>query len=115
LSLAASGLSSELEADQHRRYPFDLELLTGGGETVWEFDVTLPDGWQVPLPDPIRAESRFGTYESAYVQDGTRLRIQRRLVGREHVEPPEAAGDLIAWLRAVSRDDVRVLVLNERP
>jgi transglutaminase-like putative cysteine protease len=115
MTLAASGLSSELEADQNRRYPFDLGLLTGQGETLWEFEVILPSGWQAPLPDPVRAESRFGTYESEYVQDGTRLRIRRRLVGQVRIEPPEAAADLIAWLHEVSRDDIRVLVLNERP
>jgi transglutaminase-like putative cysteine protease len=114
-SLGAAQLSHELAADSVRRYPLDVAAIFGQGAITWEFTATLPEGWQADLPGPVRAESRFGTYQSRYTQEGTRLTVLRRLEGQGIIEPPEGAAQLVTWIREIERDDVRVLILHARP
>lgn len=107
-------LVAELEAEGERRYPIAVEAVVGWYESTWEFQVTLPEGWRARLPESIGAESEFGSYTAEYAQEGRELRIMRRLAGAKGVRPPEAKGELINWLRAISADDVPYIVL-ERP
>jgi hypothetical protein len=109
---AAGVVANELDAARPRRYPIDIGVVTGAGETRWELEVTLPAGWQARLPEGALASSAFGEYQSAYGQEGRTMRVTRSLKGRRGVEPASTLDALIAWLRDVARDDVRMVIID---
>jgi hypothetical protein len=113
VTFASRGLVNELEARGPRRYPIDIAQVVGPVLRVSEVEVTLPPGWTGRLPEDVTATSRFGAYASTFRQDGRTLRITRRITGGRGTAPPEAIGELIEWLREVSRDDAQVLILDE--
>jgi hypothetical protein len=111
----AGVVANELDAARPRRYPIDIGQVTGAGEAVWELEATLPAGWQARVPENVHASSPFGEYESLYAQEGRTLRVTRVLKGRDGIVPPDDVDALIAWLRDVARDDVRVVVIDAHP
>lgn len=84
-----------------------------GDQTVSELRVTLPEGWSARLPDDVEASSVFGRYRAEYAQEGRELRVTRTMNGGRGTQPPEAIDALIAWLKDVSRDDARFIILEQ--
>jgi hypothetical protein len=80
--------------------------------TFSEYRVTLPDGWKARVPQNVTVDGPFGLYESKYAQTGRELVISRHLRGTKGVLPKERIGDLTEWLRKVSTDDVRFIVIE---
>ncbi len=113
-SYESLGLAAQLEARKPRRFPIDVGDVIGPMEYVTELRLVLPDGWRAHLPPSVAETSVFGIYRAEYAQHGRELRIRRSMAGRKGVEPPERVDALIAWLRAISKDDVKFIVL-ERP
>ena len=111
-NFAAPGLVQDLESRGPRRYPIDAEEVFGAFESLAEVTVTLPEGWRARLPRNVTAASPFGTYRAEYAQQGRVLTVRRSMAGARGVLPPDRIGDLIAWLRELSRDDVRFIVLE---
>jgi len=109
---ASLGLVSSLERRRPRRYPIDIANIIGPIEIVSELRMTLPKGWTAELPIGIAEKSRFGEYSAEYVQDGRELRVTRRMLGTKGTAPPESVDSLISWLRAISKDDVKFIVLH---
>ena len=108
-------IADGLEARQPRRSPIDVGLLVGPGSVRSELEVVLPPGWRVRLPANVTAASAFGTYTAEYAQEDRVLRVVRRIEEVGGTQPPEAVGVLIAWLRAVSADDTRHLLIERAP
>lgn len=104
--------ASELEKAPPRRFTIDPEKFWGNSVARSEFRVTLPAGWRAKLPPNVSAASAFGSYTSEYLQDGSELIVRRTMEGQSGLQPPEAVKDLITWLRAVGRDDARMIVLE---
>ncbi|MGH7753556.1 MAG: hypothetical protein ACREN5_12135, partial [Gemmatimonadales bacterium] len=90
----------------------DAEQVIGPQEDIEEFRVTLPPGWRAQLPPSLTVESAFGAYQATYEQNGRELKVVRRMRGSRGVHPPERITDLIAWLKEVTRDDVKYVVLD---
>ena len=111
-NFASLGLAAQLERRKPRRYPIDVAKVIGPVETVAELKLTLPEGWRAHLPAGVSETSAFGSYTAEYAQNGRELRITRRMSGAKGVEPPDHVDALIAWLRAISRDDVKFIVLD---
>jgi len=111
-NFALSRLANELAARGPRRYPIDVASVSGMAEVDMEFRVLLPEGWRARLPQNVTAASVFGSYRAEYVQEGRQLRVTRHLIGARGVQPPSRMGELIDWIRAMSRDDVPFLVLE---
>jgi transglutaminase-like putative cysteine protease len=111
-NFASLGLAAQLEQRKPRRFPIDVAAVIGPLETVAELRVTLPEGWRAHLPPSVAEASAFGNYSAEYVQQGRELRITRRMAGRKGIEPPDRVDALIAWLRAISKDDVKYIVLE---
>ena len=109
---ANAALVSDLESRAVRRFPIDVADVIGPSENVSELRLRLPHGWKARLPDGVTAESEFGTYRAEYRQEGRDLVIVRRMAGRKGVEPPAKIGALVAWLRAVAKDDVKYVILE---
>lgn len=109
---ASLGLASELERRKPRRFPIDIGAVIGPIESVTELRMTLPQGWKAELPPKVSEASEFGSYSSEYVQDGRELRVTRRMTGHRGTAPPDSVDALITWLRAISKDDVKFIVLQ---
>ena len=109
---ADAALVSDLESREVRRFPIDVEAVVGPHEAVSELRLRLPEGWRARLPDGVSAESEFGSYRAEYRQDGRDLVITRRIAGRKGLEPPTKIDALVAWLRAVAKDDVKYVILE---
>lgn len=105
------GVATQLER-KPRRFPIDVSEVVGPIETSAELRITMPEGWRARLPASLTETSAFGTYVAEYVQDGRELRVTRRMAGRKGIAPPEQVTALIAWLRAVSKDDVKFIILE---
>ena len=105
-------LVAEVQAHVPRKYPIDATRIFGTEEHVSEFRITLPEGWRARLPVDVSVSGPFGTYASTYEQNGRVLHIVRRMVGARGIYPPDRVGDLLQFLRAVSRDDARLIVLD---
>ncbi|HXO85851.1 MAG TPA: transglutaminase-like domain-containing protein, partial [Gemmatimonadales bacterium] len=103
---------SQLEQRKPRRFPIDIGRVIGPLEIVSELRMTLPKGWKADLPAAVTEQSEFGTYHAEYTQDGRELRVVRRMSGNKGTAPPERVDALIAWLRAISKDDVKFIVLQ---
>ncbi|MFN2397965.1 MAG: DUF3857 domain-containing transglutaminase family protein [Gemmatimonadaceae bacterium] len=111
---ASQGLVANLESREKRRFPIDVGEVIGPVETVSEFRVTLPAGWRARLPEKVNAVSEFGSYSADYSQSGREVVVARRLSGRSGTEPPEKIGALIGWLKEVSKDDVKYIVIERK-
>lgn len=111
-SFVSLGLATQLEQRRPRRFPIDVAAVIGPVEIVADLRITLPKGWRAHLPQGVVASSSFGSYRAEYVQEGRELRITRRMVGRKGTEPAERVDALVAWLRAISQDDVKFIVLE---
>ncbi len=105
-------LVTEVESHIPRKYPIDAEKIFGQEESVVEFRITLPEGWRARLPASLELSGPFGTYASTYEQNGRVLHIVRRTVGARGILPPARARDLLGFLRAISRDDPRLIILE---
>ncbi len=101
-----------LESRTERRAPFHIGAISGDNRLTHELELTLPAGWTAAVPDPVEATSRFGTYRSTYELDGRTLRMRRDYLGGRGTAPPDALPELIEWLRTMTTDDVRYLVLR---
>ena len=105
-------LATQLESGKPRVYPIDVESVIGPIVGVSELVLQLPEGWKADLPNNVIAESAYGSYRAEYSQNGRELRLHRRMEGKRGVKPPEDVDALIAWLRAVAKDDVQYIVLQ---
>jgi transglutaminase-like putative cysteine protease len=106
------GIATQLEQRKPRRFPIDVADVIGPIQTLAELRVTLPEGWHAQLPASLSETSAFGSYIAEYAQDGRELRITRRMTGRKGIEPPDRVDALIAWLRAISKDDAKFIILE---
>lgn len=95
-----------------RRYPIDVGAVVGPYTSVTTLELTLPEGWTAELPENLKADSRFGSYESSYSQDGRVVTLERKISGVRGSAPKEALGDLIEWLDKISQDDISFIVLK---
>jgi hypothetical protein len=109
---SSPGLAASLERRKPRRYPINIGAVIGPVELVSELRMTLPPGWRAELPPNVTETSQFGSYSAEYVQDGRELRVTRSMSGNQGTAPPESVDELITWVRAVSKDDVKFIVLQ---
>jgi hypothetical protein len=112
LPVVTPRMVAEVEAHVPRRFPIDASAVFGSADGVSEFRVTLPEGWKARLPESVDAASVFGHYSTTYEQNGRVLRVVRRTVGARGIYAPDKVGELLAFLRAVARDDARYIVLE---
>jgi hypothetical protein len=104
--------ASALEAKGPRRFPIDATKVIGPIAGNTEIALDLPPGWHLQQPPEVDVTGKWGSYSARYRQEGSSLRVSRRLEGARGVYPPEDLPDLIRWLRAISKDDVGYLVLE---
>ncbi len=104
--------ATDLAARPARKWPIDRAAVTPPSIFDDQFTLLLPEGWHARLPHDVKVESSFGSYEATYRQDGRNLQVRRVLTGARGTEPPDHIADVVAFIRAVSQDDTRQLVLD---
>lgn len=109
---AVPNVVASLTSRGPRKNPIDIEKVWGLHEQIEDFQVALPAGWHARLPKSIDESSVFGTYRAEYTQQGNELHVVRSLIGSSGVQPASAMPALIAWLKAMSTDDVKYVVLE---
>ncbi|MEO7217389.1 MAG: DUF3857 and transglutaminase domain-containing protein [Gemmatimonadaceae bacterium] len=110
---AMAGAADDMARLPERKFPIDASKIIGLRTSVTELRVKLPEGWHARLPVGVTATSVFGSYTSRYEQQGQELVISRRLVGAGGIFMPSRGKELIEWLRAIGRDDVKLIVLDK--
>jgi transglutaminase-like putative cysteine protease len=110
--VAISSVADDIARLPARRFPIDASKIVGMRTAVMELRVTLPEGWHARLPANVVATSVFGDYTATYSQQGREVVISRRLVGETGIFLPRRVNELVAWLRAIGGDDVKLIVLD---
>jgi hypothetical protein len=102
--------SYAMEVDHKtRKVAIDLEETMEGHD---EFDIALPDGYVVDeLPDPMKVDFGFASYESSTVLRGRTLHYSRTYTLRQVTLPPGKYQDVqhLAALIAGDEDSRAVL------
>jgi transglutaminase-like putative cysteine protease len=94
---------------------YSIEMHSASRETD-VFEIELPPGYKVDdIPEPVRVDMGFASYQSRSEVFGTKLRYTREYVVRElHVNPDRLA-DLRKFEGAIGSDEMASVVLVRAP
>ena len=109
---AFASLAEQIETAGPRLFPIEADKVFGYGTTQLEFRVTLPEGWRAQLPASVDVSSEFGHYLSKYTQTGREFVVSRTVTGATGVYPPDQLSTLLQWIRAISKDDAKLIVIE---
>ncbi|MGI8771240.1 MAG: DUF3857 domain-containing transglutaminase family protein [Acidobacteriaceae bacterium] len=106
------GTDSMLLDHKERHYPVEL----GATKTVKdEFDVELPAGYAVDeLPDPVKVDAGFASYQSKTEVRGDTLHYSREYVVRELELAPEKYAALQQFVGEIEQDERAQAVLKKK-
>lgn len=104
--------SYSLDVDNKRRLvPIDLDETMRGTD---EYDIALPDGYVVDeLPDPVKVDVGFATYESSTELRGKSLHYSRTYTVRNVTLPAERYPALQKLAGAIDADEASRVVLKK--
>lgn len=111
-NFAVPNYVSSLETRGARKLPIDARKVWGPRTEFEDLTLTLPAGWKAKLPASDTATSVFGSYASEYTQKGQELHISRRMTGAVGVHPAAKYDELLAWLKKMSSDDAKYVILE---
>lgn len=95
---------------KNRKVAIDLHETMQGTDS---FDIQLPDGYTVDeLPDPVKADVGFASYESSTKLDGHTLHYTRTFTLRQVSLPPEKYADLQRFVGLIAADEDSRVVLK---
>lgn len=97
-----------------RKMPIDAEKVVGATAWAKSISIRLPAGWTARLPQPLKAESPFGTFETRYAQKDGVLTASQVMIGARGVHGPEKARELAQWLRRLMTDRTSQIVIDVR-
>jgi hypothetical protein len=93
-----------------RKYPFQFESTSRETDT---YEIELPQGYVVDdLPDPVKVDSGFASYESKVEIAGSKLKYSREYVRKNVLIPPERTEELRKFLAIIGADEASVVVLK---
>jgi hypothetical protein len=96
-----------------RRYP--IELLHTAHETD-TYEIEIPQGYQVDdLPDPVKIDVGFASYESKVQVEGSKLRYSREYVVRDLSVPPDKYSEWVRLQGTIGADESAAAVLKRTP
>lgn len=74
--------------------------------------ITIPDGFKLEnTPPPVSIQSVFGSFECSVQSQNQQIKVHRKLVLNNEVQPKEKFDELISFLRQIARADQAKLVL----
>jgi hypothetical protein len=93
-----------------RKYPFQFESTT---REVDEYEIELPKEYAVDdVPDPVKVDMGFATYESKVEVKGSTIRYSREFVRKDVLIPPENTEEVRKLLGVIGADEAAVVVLK---
>jgi uncharacterized protein DUF3857/transglutaminase superfamily protein len=93
-----------------RKVAIDLHQTMQGTDN---FDIQLPDGYTVDeLPDPVKADVGFASYESSTKLDGHTLHYTRTYTVRQVSLPPDKYAELQRFVGLIAADEDSRVVLK---
>lgn len=96
-----------------RQYPFQFESKSRETDS---FEIELPKEYAVEdVPDPVKVDAGFATYQSKVEVEGTKVRYTREFVRRDVLIGPEHTEELRKFLGTIGADEAAVVVLKRSP
>jgi hypothetical protein len=93
-----------------RRYPIELRHTAHETDT---YEIEIPKGYQVDdLPDPVKIDVGFASYESKVQVEGSKLRYWREYVVRDLSVPPEKYSEWVRLQGTIGADESAAAVLK---
>jgi hypothetical protein len=103
-------LSLVLEKKE-RKYPIELTSTSRDDD---EYTIEIPAGYAIDdMPEPIKAESSFGTYESHIQKDGSKIIYKRTFISRALEIPTDKIAEFRAFQNRIAEDENAVVVLKK--
>ena len=94
---------------------YSIEMHSASRETD-VFEIELPPGYKVDdLPNPVKVDMGFASYQSSSEVSGTRLRYSREYVVRDLHVSPERLADLRKFEGTIGADEMASVVLVHEP
>jgi hypothetical protein len=96
-----------------RHYPFELGSASREVDT---YEIEIPHDYTVDdIPDPVKIDFGFASYQSKVEVNGSKLRYWRELVVRDLQVPSERIADLRKFEGAIGADESAAVVLKHVP
>lgn len=106
-------LGDDSYAVEHKPRLYPIELGGTGRETD-TYEIELPLGYVVDdVPDPVKIDVGFASYQSKTEVKGNRIRYWREYVVRDLSVPPEKYADWIKLQGVIGADESSVAVLKQ--
>ena len=116
LTLARPRILGEMTfaVDQKPRH-YAIEMRSASRETD-VFEIEIPPGYKVDdMPDPVKIDMGFASYQSKSEVAGTKLRYTREYVVRDLHVGPERLADLRKLEGMIGADEMAAVVLTHQP
>lgn len=96
-----------------RLLPFQFQRTSHETDT---FEIELPKEYTVEdVPEPVKLDAGFATYQSKFEVDGSKIRYWREFVRHDVLIKPERTEELRKFLGAIGADEAAVVVLKRTP
>jgi transglutaminase-like putative cysteine protease len=96
---------------KERKYSIELHSTSRDDD---EFAIEIPAGYVIDdLPEPIKAESSFGTYESHINKEGSKIIYKRTFINRSLEVPKDKIAEFRAFQNRIAEDESAVVVLKK--
>ena len=95
-----------------RQYAFELN---GASRETDSYEIEIPAGFVVDdLPDPVKVDVGFASYQSKIEARGTQVNYWRELIVRELKVEPEQIGELRKFEGMIGADENAAVVLKRK-
>jgi hypothetical protein len=93
-----------------RHYPVELERTAHESDT---YEIEIPQEYKVDeLPDPVKIDVGFASYQSKIEVEGSKLRYWREYIVRDLSVPPEKFDDWVKLQGVIGADESSAVVLK---
>jgi hypothetical protein len=104
------GDESSFVEHKPRHYPVELRRTARRTDT---FEIEIPKEYQVDdIPNPVKVDMGFASYESKTELEGSKLRYSREYVVRDLSVPAEKFKDWVALQGTIGADEAAAVVLK---
>lgn len=105
--------SFDLDHRKPRRYPF---VFDGTSKETDVYEIELPPGYAIDdLPNPVKIDVGFASYQSKFEVTGSKLRYSREYLRRDTQIGPEHMADLRRFEGMIGADEAASAVLKKTP
>jgi len=104
------GIKSFDIKNKPRRYPIELDSAARETDT---YEIQIPPGYAVDdVPNPVKIDVGFASYQSKIEVEGSKLRYWREYVVRDLQVPADRLADLRKFEGTVGADEMAAVVLK---